>query len=246
MTGAEIAIVIGGSLVGAFVKSVTGMGYPLVAVPLITLALGIEDAVLIVAVPNLLANLVLWYQSRSGAHETRDLARLVGWGLAGAVVGTFALVSVPEDPLLLALVATIAAFVVNFLRSPEMRIDPARSRRWSPAVGVAAGVAQGAVGVAGPVVATWMHGYRLSKTAYVHSVTAIFGATGAVQIALLAGAGKFTSRISVVSALALVPVLGVIPVGTRLRDRLGGRSFEWAVLAVLVTSGAALVVRVAT
>lgn len=244
MTGAEIAVVLGASLLGAFVKSVTGMGYPLVAVPLITLAVGIEDAVVVVAAPNLVANGLLCFGARDGRDEARDLRILIGYGLAGAVLGTLALVSVPEDPLLVLLAATIGVFVVNFVRSPELRIAPATSQRWSPVAGGLAGVMQGAVGVSGPVVATWLHGYRLSTSAYVYSVTAIFGATGAVQFLLLLGAGEVTLDRAAVSAMAFVPVLAMIPVGTSLRRRLGGRGFELAVLAVLVASGLALVVRV--
>lgn len=244
MTGAEIAVVLGASLLGAFVKSITGMGYPLIAVPLITLALGIEDAVVVVAAPNLMANGLLCWGARDGRHESRDLGVLVGFGFVGAILGTYALVSVPEDPLLIALVLTIAVFVVNFVRSPELRIAASTSRRWSPGVGFLAGVMQGAVGVSGPVVATWLHGYRLGKSAYVYSVTAIFGVTGLVQFALLVGAGKLTGERALVSALAFVPVAAMIPVGTRLRHRLGGPGFEQAVLGVLVLSGIALVVQV--
>lgn len=246
MTGTEIAIVLGASLLGAFVKSVTGMGYPLLAVPLITLAVGIEDAVVVVAAPNVFANVVLCLGARDGRDESRDLGRLVGFGLAGAVVGTYALVSVPEDPLLVVLALTIVGFIANFVRSPELRIGAHVSRRWSPAVGALAGVMQGAVGVSGPVVATWLHGYRLTKSAYVFSVTAIFGATGAVQLALLALAGKFSVDRLVVTSLAFIPVIAMIPIGTRLRHRLGGPAFERAVLAVLLASGAALVIRVVT
>jgi uncharacterized membrane protein YfcA len=246
MTGAEIAVVLGASLLGAFVKSVTGMGYPLIAVPLITLVLGIEDAVVIVAAPNLAANAVLCFGARHGSDDARDLGALVGWGFAGAFLGTLALVNVPEDPLLIVLAATIVAFVVNSVRSPQLAVDLATSRRWSPVVGGVAGVMQGAVGVSGPVVATWLHGYRLPKDTYVFSVTAIFGVSGAVQFGLLLAAGEVTARRFVVSALAFVPVLAMVPIGTRLRARLGGSGFERAVLAVLVASGLALVVRVAS
>lgn len=246
MTGAEIAVVLGASLLGAFVKSVTGMGYPLIAVPLITLALGIEDAVVIVAAPNLAANALLCFGARDGRHHARDLPVLVGCGFLGAFVGTYALVKVAEDPLLVALAATIVAFVVNFVRSPELRVDPRTSARWSPVVGGVAGVMQGAVGVSGPVVATWLHGYRLPKQTYVFSVTAIFGVSGAVQFMLLVVAGELHGARLAVSALAFVPVLAMIPVGTQMRRRLGGPGFERAVLAVLVASGLALVLRVLT
>lgn len=246
VTGAEIAVVLGASLLGAFVKAVTGMGYPLIAVPLITLVLGIEDAVVVVAFPNLVANALIWFGARDGRAEVRDLASLVGFGFAGAFIGTLALVNVPEEPLLVALAVTIAVFVVNFVRSPHVRITPGTSRRWSPVVGAIAGVMQGAVGVSGPVVATWMHGYRLPKQAFVFSVTAIFGVSGAVQLGLLVAAGEMTAERATVSALALLVVLSMIPVGSRLRFRLGGAAFERAVLGVLVASGLALIVRVAT
>lgn len=244
MTGFEIAVVLAASLVGAFVKAVTGMGYPLLAVPLITLVLGIEDAVVVVAAPNVTMNFLLCWDARRGRHEARDLPALVGFSFAGAFVGTFLLVSVPEEPLLLVLAFTIAAYVVNYLRTPQLRLEPATTHRWSPLVGSVAGVMQGAVGVSGPIVAAWLHGFRLPPRAYVFSVTAIFGVSGAVQLSLLTAAGEFTADRALVSALAFVPVLAMIPVGTRLRARLGGRGFELAVLAVLVASGVALPVRV--
>lgn len=244
MTGAEIALVLGASLLGAFVKSVTGMGYPLLAVPLIALALGIEDAVVIVSGPNAVANFVLCWQARSGRGETRDLPVLVGTAFLGAFLGTFLLVSLPEDPLLILLAITIVVFVVNFLRSPELRLEPSTTRRWSPVVGSIAGVMQGALGVSGPVVGAWMHGYRLPAQAYVFSVTMLFGVAGSVQLVLLSIGGLYTSERLGVAALALIPVVLMVPVGTRFRGRLGGRGFDRAVLGVLVFSGAALVVRV--
>lgn len=244
MTGGEVLVVLAASLVGAFVKSVTGMGYPLFAIPIISLVLGIEDAVVIVAGPNMLANLTLCWAARDGRAAARDVRRLVLSGLAGAVIGTFVLVRAPEEPLQLLLAATIVGYVVIFLRAPALRIDPGTSRRWSPVVGGAAGVMQGAVGVSGPVVATWIHGYRLPAQAYVFSVTAVFGASGSVQFWLLLAAGEVTAARASVAALAAVPVLGMIPVGARLRRRLGGRDFDKAVLFVLVVSGLALVIDV--
>lgn len=243
MSGAEIAIVLGASLVGAFIKSVTGMGYPLIAVPLITLVLGVEEAVVIVAAPNVTANALLCLGAREGRHDTRDLPPVLLLGIVGAVIGTFALVSVPEEPLLVALVVTIVLFVVNYVRSPELPIDPATSSRWAPVVGGVAGLMQGAVGVSGPVVAAWYHSYRLPKQAYVFTVTLIFGVSGGVQLAVLAATGAFDADLALASALAFVPVLAMIPVGTALRARLGGVAFERAVLAVLLASALALVLR---
>lgn len=242
MSGWQLVLVVAASLVGAGVKSVTGLGYPVVAVPIIALALGIEDAVVIVALPNLGANAYLWYESRDAPEGDRFLPSLLVTGVIGAVIGTYALVSLPAEPLLVALAVTVVVFVVQFIRRPDTEWSPSVIRRGSPVVGAFVGLAQGAVGVSGPIVASWAHGFRLSPRAYVHLVTAIFGVTGAVQIVTLAVQGQFTGPRLLGSLAAAAAVVAVTPFGVRLRDRLAGENFNRAVLAVLVVSAVSLVV----
>jgi len=244
VTSGQILLVLVASAAGAWVKGVTGLGYPLLAVPLIALGTGVENAVVIVAFPNLAANAYLCWEARLGRGESRDLPRLVVAGVVGAVLGTLALLQLPETPLLLALAVTILVFSVLFLRHPELRMAEATSHRWSPVAGFTSGIMQGAVGVSGPVVATWLHGYRLTKTAYVFSVTLIFGVTGAVQVGVLATQGAFTVDRLQASAVALAAVVVMIPLGLSLRERLAGPTFERAVLGVLVVSAVALLYRV--
>lgn len=241
MTTGQLLLILAASAVGATVKSVTGLGYPLVAVPIISLALGVEDAVVIVAIPNLAANIFLCWESREGREGARDLDRLIGVGVVGAVIGTIALVNLPDAPLLLALALTIVVFVVQFVRKPDLRLDPAFARRWSPLAGLVAGLAQGAVGVSGPIVATWMHGYRLPVRVYIYSVTLIFGVTGAVQLAILVAQGKVTGELFLGALVASVAVLVCTPIGVRFRNRLAGATFDRIVLGVLVVSAVSLV-----
>lgn len=242
MTTSQLLVVAVASLLGATVKSVTGLGYPVLAIPLIALVLGVEDAVVLVALPNFAANSYLWWESRDVSDQTRDLPRLVGFGVVGAVIGTVALVRLPEEPLLVVLALTVVVFVANFLLRPDVAIDPVTATRWSPAVGTVVGLLQGSIGVSGPVVATWVHGYRLAPRVFVHTVTFIFGVTGAVQILVLAVQGQFTRDRLVAAVVAGIPVALVTPLGVRLRDRLAGAAFERAVLVVLLASAVSLVV----
>lgn len=242
MTGTQLLVVVLASLVGATVKSVTGLGYPLLAVPLLALVIGVEDAVVLIALPNLAANIYLCWETREVRRQARDLPVLVGFGIVGAVVGTIALVSLPEEPLLIALALAIAVFVVNFFRRPDLAMSQRTATRWSPAVGSVIGLLQGAIGVSGPVLASWVHAYRLPPRVFVHSITLIFAVTGAAQIVVLAVQGEFTADRLVAAAAAAVPVAIVTPLGVRVRDRLAGPAFERVVLGVLLVSAAALVI----
>lgn len=232
------------SALGAGVKGVTGMGYPLIAVPLISLVGGVEDAVVAIVLPNLAANIALCWHARAGRSDSRDLGRLAGWGMVGAVFGTVALVELPDEPLLIAIALTIVAFVVQFLRHPEFRLRADVARRWSPATGTVIGLVQGATGISGPVVGTWFHGYRLPRDAYVFSITLLFGVTGAVQIAILLGQGAMTTERGWGALAAAVPAAIMLPIGVRLRQSLAGQTFDRVVLTVLLVSAVSLLVQV--
>lgn len=244
MDTTELLVVLLASFLGAFIKGVTGMGYPVVAVPLISLVLGVEDAVVIVALPNFAANSFLCWEARDARAEARDLPLFVGLGVVGAVLGTLVLVDAPEEPLQIALALTVVAFVVLAVRQAELRLSPATTRWWSAPVGFLAGLFQGAIGASGPVVGTWFHGYRLTPRGYVFTVTAVFGVTGLAQIVVLAGQGAFEADLLWASALAGLAVLVAIPLGLRLRSRLERTGFERAVLAALLISAVALVIDV--
>jgi uncharacterized membrane protein YfcA len=242
VTTSQVAVIVLASFAGALVKAVTGMGYPVIAVPLISLALGIEDAVVIVALPNLAANAWLCWEARDARHEARDLDLIVGVGVVGAIIGTIALVNLPEEPLLVALALVIVAFIVRFVRHPDLRWDERSARRGAPFVGLVVGLLQGAIGVSGPVVATWMHGYRFAARTYIYAITLIFGVTGLAQLTVLLVQGRFTADRLTGAAAAGVAVAVATPLGLRLRSRLAGPAFDRAILAALALSAVSLLV----
>lgn len=226
---------------GSLVKSVTGMGLPVIAIPVIALFVSTEDAVVVMAMPGLVANAVLCAREREHRHEARDLGPFALLGIVGAVAGTLLLVRVPDRPLLLVLVALVVYYVVTWFARPDVHLAPHTARRFAPAAGFVAGIFQGATGISGPVVVTWFHGYRLPRGVHIFSVTFVFQIGAAAQFVVLVAEGQLDGRWGA-SFAALVPTLAMIPIGTRLRDRLHGRAFDLAVLAILSASAVGLLV----
>jgi uncharacterized protein len=58
---------------------------------------------------------------------------------------------------------------------------------------------------------------------------------------VLIGHGEFAGRVPA-TLVACVPVLGAIPLGTRLRDKVSVRGFDLAIVGVLSISAAALAI----
>ena len=242
MTGVELAIVLAAVVAGAVVKAVTGMGLPIIAIPISALFVDLDDAVVTIAFANVLANGILAFRERSHLTETRDLPVLAISGIVGAIVGSVAFVSLPERPLVVILIAAIVGYVVAFFAKPDLIVSAARSRRLAPAVGATAGAFQGAIGISGPVVGSWIHSYRLPRGAHILSVTSLFLVSGFTQFVILVASGELAGRVTA-SLLACIPVLASIPVGTHLRNRVSTRGFDLAIVGMLLASVVALCIR---
>jgi uncharacterized membrane protein YfcA len=243
VTGTQLAIVLVAVVIGAIAKAVTGMGLPLIAIPIASLFVDVNDAIVVIAFPNVLANAVLAGRERHSWAETRDLPTLAIAGVAGAVAGTLLLVNIPETPLIIAVIVSIVGYVVLFFAHPDLQTTPARSKRLAPGVGSVAGVFQGAVGISGPIVGSWIHSYRLPRSAHIFSVTTLFFITGLTQLIILVSTGELSGRVTA-TLLACVPVLASIPVGTRLRNSVSGRGFDLAIITMLCVSALALALQI--
>ena len=246
MSTTELIVVGVASAVAMLAKSATGLGYPLIAIPILATLTGVETAVVVVTLPNAAANLLVGWRTRHARSGTRDLLALSAASALGAVIGTFVLVSTPEKPLLGVLAATVLLFIVRTLWFGEISVSVRAGRRAAPPVGLAAGVMQGAVGVSGPIIGSWFYAYRLPRDAYILSLSVLFLITGVAQIATLASIGAYNSDRLIAAAVGFGPVLAVLPVGEHLRARLSGSQFDRAVLALLAASGVTLVVRAIT
>ena len=246
MSTTELIVVGVASALAMLAKSATGLGYPLVAIPIVAAVAGVETAVVAVTLPNAVANLLVGWRTRHARSESRDVLVLSATSAVGAVFGAFILVSTPERPLLIVLAATVLLFVVRSLWFGEVTVSPSVGRRASPLVGAATGLMQGAVGVSGPIIGSWLYAYRLPRDAYIFSLSVLFLLAGAAQITTLASIGAYSTDRLIAAAVGLGPVLAVLPVGEYLRARLSGPQFDRAVLVLLAASGVTLVIRAVT
>jgi uncharacterized protein len=237
----ELSIILIAMVVGGFVKGATGQGLPQIAIPVMASFLGVEHAVVVMAVPGVIANGWLLWTHRSHLRQTRDLPAILATGVFGSVAGTVLLTTLDDRILSLALASVIVLYVVFFLAHPSFSLRPTVTRYSSPPVGLAAGLLQGSTGVSGPLVSTYVHALRLDKETYVLSVATVFLVFSVVQTAALTILGLYTESRLGESLLALVPIMIMLPIGTRLTHGLSRRAFDLMILAVLVASGARLV-----
>jgi uncharacterized membrane protein YfcA len=229
-------------VIGSVVKGATGTGLPTVAIPVMAGFVGVETAVVIMAVPTVVTNSWLMWIHRGQAGATRDLPAMIVAGFVGVVGGAWLLTNISAQVLSLVLAGLIGLYVTLSLTRPSLAFPPHITRYVSPPVGLLGGVLQGSTGIAGPAVATYVHGFRLPPGAYVFTLATQFQLFALVSVVSYQRFGLYTTERMWGSLLVLIPMLVAMPIGVRLGRRLERRVFDRFVLAVLAVMGVRLVV----
>lgn len=234
MDAGQIAIVVAAVVVGFFAKGVTGIGGPLVAIPVLAAFQGVEFAVAVIAIPTLIANIWLLWNSRGGTSTVRKyLLPFLPAGAVGIVFGVWVLVSVDERVVSLLLALTVIGYIAWFLTNPQFKLPDDTAMRLTAPVGLVAGGVHGATGISSPVVATFFHSMGLERTAFIIAVTVPFLVLGMVQIATLAVVGAYDADRLLAGAVAVIPAMAALPIGVRLGRGVSQRTFQYLVLVVL-------------
>lgn len=239
----QIALLVVTLGVAGVAKGVTGMGLPLIATPILAAILGPRAAVIVMSLPVLVTNLVLVYEGRRSFGRMREIWPLAAAGGAGVVIGVLLLARLDQNVVGL----IIAGAVVLFLAGGDRLLDkvprPIAAGAVGPILGAISGVLQGTTSIGSPLIAGYMHTWRLPPRDFVASLAAIFSVWAAVHVAGLARVGLYDQQLLVLSVLALAPTLVALGLGVRLRDRLGTAAFRRFVTALLLVSAVVLTVQ---
>jgi uncharacterized membrane protein YfcA len=234
MSNLELIVVLALALgAGGLVKGVTGMGLPLVAIPVLAAFLGIGHAVAIMTMPILVTNAWQTWQLRDELKSLRFLTPLLAAGSIGVFIGVWVLTAVPERTLSIVLAAILILYIGLRLAKPDLHIRAAPGYALAAPAGFVAGILHGATGISAPVGVTFIHALREPRRAHVAAVSTMFLAFVIFQIPALLYAGVFDGERFVQSAFAILPAAAAMPLGTFLSSRLSQEGFDRVILALL-------------
>ena len=225
---------------GGFLKGVTGIGMPVIVIPVMALFVGIESAIIVMAIPGVITNGWMTWQNRECYKEVTGMTAILVAGIIGTVLGVAILYVASERLLSIVLFAWIVVYIASRILHPDFQLALQAQRLVAPWVGVVAGIFQGATGICAPVLATYFHAIRLRPNAYVLAVSAPFALLSLAQAISLSAAGMFTEELLVLGVLALVPAAVFIPLGICVRPMINRDLFDNLILVLIGVMGARL------
>lgn len=240
---ANIALMTLALAAGAVVKGATGMGLPLVALPVLTTFFGLQHAVGLMCIPLIFTNAWQVWRFRAAARDDRMafLPLFLVGGAIGIALGTWALTSLPERALVLTLGVILLIYVGLKLAAPRFVVGPALARRVGPLFGMGGGILQGATGISAPIGVTFIHAMAMERDAHVFAVSAMFLLYASVQLPSLALAGVMRGQWLLEGLLALVPILLFMPLGQAIAGKLSRQAFDRMILIFLGLVGLKMV-----
>ncbi len=229
---AMIAIVAALAL-GGLMKGATGMGTPVIAVPVMAAFVDIKLAVVVMVIPNLITN--LWQILQYRVHRIGQgfsITFALG-GAVGAFLGTLLLVALPVPALMLILAGAVLLYIGLRVARPGFRLDIAPARKAAFPVSTAAGVLQGAAGISAPIAVSFLNAMRLERRVFIATISMFFAAMSVVQIPTLMWFGLFTGEFLLLGGLALIPIFIAMPVGAWLARHMSAQQFDRVTLVLL-------------
>lgn len=219
---------------GTVLRAVSGLGFSLVAVPLLTLVWPPQQAVALAALFQTISTVPLVAGQR-GHIDWPVLRRVCAGAAAGLAPGLALLQWLPDTVLrlVLAVVLLLSIVVIVGGRRLVRGMTPWRMR----CVGVCAGFAQGLAGVPGPpLMAGLLAAPDLDTRAVRSTAATIFLCLGAVSVATLVWHGALTTVPAAAYAAAAVGMAVGHRVGEHLFALAGAGGVRRVVLLVLLVS----------
>ncbi len=230
-------------LLAYFVFGISGFGSAIVAVPLLTHVLSIQEAVPQIVILDAITAFLIGRRSFKDI-ATQELKWLMPFALMGMVVGVTLLIKAPSG-LLLSVLAIFTLFNgVKGLLTPH-RSHATCHQFWSAPTGLIAGGFSALYGTGGPIYAIYLSKRIANAQVMRATMSAIIFMNVWFRLATLSLVGLLLTQQNLLRTLTLIPfaVLAVI-VGSRLQRRLEQNTFKKVFSLILIFSAISIAPRV--
>jgi uncharacterized membrane protein YfcA len=227
-----------------FIRGITGFGSALISVPLLALSQSLLFAVPLVLALDFTASLVLGGVNRKKTNWG-EIKMLLPFGMLGACIGAYALLTLPTTPVLL----TLAAFTMFFGFRNIFGLQPegALSRGWAIPAGLAGGGAGALFGAGSPPYIMYLTRRLLDKGAVRATFSWLIAIDGGFRLGIFLFAGLlYDPKLQTAYLLGLAPMALGLYIGNKVHLDMTSDGMLKVVGTLLVLSGAMLFLKAAT
>ncbi len=236
-----ILIIVGTFLIAGTIKGVIGLGLPTVSLALLTVTVGLPNAMALLLVPSLITNL---WQAMVGGSGRAILRRLWPFLLMATVTvwfGSTALTRVDLSLLSALLGVLLAVYSTVNLAGLRFTITTRQELWVGPLAGLVNGILTGMTGSFVVPGVLFLQAIGLSRDMLIQAMGMLFTASTLALAVALQGNDLLTLELGTLSAAALLPAIIGMLLGQRIRQRLSEQLFRRIFFISLLMLGAYII-----
>ena len=241
---ADLALVLCILMSAYFIRGITGFGSGLIAVPMLALSQPLQFAIPLVLALDFTASLALGGINTKKANWA-EIKILLPFGMIGACVGAYALLTLPTSPVLL----TLGAFTMFFGFRNIFGLQPVGrlSRAWAMPAGLAGGGAGALFGAGSPPYIIYLTRRLQDKGEVRATFSWLIAIDGGFRLGLfLIAVLLLEPKLQIAYAVGLVPMALGLYIGNKVHLDMTSEGMLRVVGALLMLSGLMLFLKVAT
>jgi len=204
----------------ALIHGSVGIGFPIIATPLLALMTDIQTAILLTLIPTLLVNVVSILSEGSFIRAIRQWYSLVFISAAGSLIGTLILINNQSEFFKLLLAATILTYLYANNRKISISWFHRYPRLAKLGFGLAAGLVGGMTNVMGPVLVIYLLEERRSRSEIFQAANLCFLSGKLIQLVTFSLHQKMSSHELMISIPVLLIVSLALYIAVRLKKRI--------------------------
>uniref|UniRef100_UPI004048CD9D sulfite exporter TauE/SafE family protein n=1 Tax=Aliarcobacter sp. TaxID=2321116 RepID=UPI004048CD9D len=219
--------------VSSLVHGSIGFGFPMIATPLLAMVTDMKTAILYIAIPTLLINIISIYSEGNFLQAVKRFYPLALMGMIGSAIGTQILIYSSTDffKLLLALSIFLYLFIQKF--KIQMNWIDKKKRLSTVIFGLIAGLIGGLTNVMASILIIYSLESKHTKKEIIQSTNLCFLFGKIIQIILFTMHDSFNQELLVVSFSSLIIVAIAMFAGLMIKNKIPQEIYRKVIKVVL-------------
>ena len=214
-----IVAIIAVMLFAGLIHGTLGLGFPIVATPMLATMMDVRSAILITLLPTVAINIASIANSKSSLASTKPFLPLVLFALLGSILGASILAITDPAPFRIVLAGLILLYLWNRIRIPKQwLLDNAMLAM--AVFGIIAGISAGTTNVMVAILIIYFISLETPRSTLVPALNSCFLVGKISQIIVLAIAGLVSISLLLETAPLAVAAVIALLLGQRLQPRI--------------------------
>ena len=219
--------------ISSLIHGSIGFGFPLIATPLIAIVTDMKTAILYIAIPTLLINLISIYSEGNFFQAIKRFYLLAIIAMVGSAIGT--LILIYSNTEFFKLLLALSIFLYLFIQKFKIQIQwVEKKKRLSLIVfGFLAGIIGGLTNAMGSILIIYSLESKHTKKEIIQSTNLCFLFGKVIQIVLFTIYGAFNQELLIVSFGSLFIVGTAMMIGLKIKDKIPQEIYKEVIKIVL-------------